>query len=302
MHNSDIDIFYHQYVNGDSSGKNSFAGHFDFLLWEDLQKDLAACGRFQRKPFYKIALLQGEATYDSGHGKIVISGYTIVFTDPMIRFSFETVDETFDGKYCVCTASFLRGTSKLSLNHWPVFKDRNIYTQSLNEEQYGELLRVFNEIEVEYKSDYILKEELIRNRVFDVIHYTQKLNKDLLELIPGQEGNQEGSLEERFFKVIDNAFFNISKERPLEDKSPAYFAQLLFTSVDQLNKVIKNTTGKTTQAYIQERIIEEANVLLKHTTYSVKEIAWSLHFQESSHFQNFYKKQTHHTPLEYRNT
>ncbi|WP_342328125.1 helix-turn-helix transcriptional regulator [Pedobacter sp. FW305-3-2-15-E-R2A2] len=296
MYNTDINIFYDHYVNRAFSEKNSFSGHFDFLLWEDLQKDLLACGRFQRKPFYKIALLQGEAVYHSGPHKTPVSGNTIVFTDPMIRFSFETTDKTFDGKYCVCSESFLRGTSKLSLSNWPLFKDRNIYTQSLNNEQYAELLRIFNEIENEYKSDYLFKEELIRNRVFDVIHYTQKLNINLLEFIQ----TQEESLEDRFFKILGKAFFNISKEMPLEDKSPAYFAQLLFTSVDQLNKAIKKVTGKTTQTHIHERIIEEANVLLKHTTYSVKEIAWNLHFQETSHFQNFYKKQTGRTPLEYR--
>jgi len=296
MNNSDINIFYNQYVNGGLSTENSFSGHFDFLLWENLQKDLSACGRFQRKPFYKIALLRGKATYDTGNQKISIAGYTIVFTDPMIRFSFETVDETFDGKYCVCSESFLRGTSKLSLNNWPVLKDRNIYTQSLNEEQYTALLQLFNEIEKEYTADYLFKEELIRNRVFDIIHYTQKLNKHLETLIqPPAE-----SLEDRFFKILENAFFNISKEMPLEDKSPAYFAQLLFTSVDQLNKAVRKASGKTTQALIHERIIEEANILLKHTTYSVKEIAWSLHFQETSHFQNFYKKQTGITPLAYR--
>ncbi|SEW53479.1 helix-turn-helix domain-containing protein [Chitinophaga arvensicola] len=297
MYNTGINNFYDQYVNDGRSAEKRFSGHFDFLLWENLQKDVAACAKFQRKPFYKIALLEGEAVYHSGNKQITISGYTIVFTDPLIRFSFKTSDENFNGRYLVCSEPFLRGTSKISLNNWPVFKDRNIYTQSLSSEQYAELLRIFNEIQHEYKSDYIFKEELIRNRVFDVIHYTQKLNNSLSDFIPAQEE----SLENRFFKLIENAFFNISKEMPLEDKSPAYFAQLLLTSVDQLNKALKKLTGKTTQTIIHERIIEEANILLKHTNYSVKEIAWCLHFQETSHFQNFYKKQTGHTPLDFRN-
>lgn len=297
MYNKDIHIFYDQYVNGEISVENSFLGHFDFLLWENLQKDLLACERLQRKPFYKIALLKGEAIYDAKGQQIPIAGNTIVFTSPLTRFSFKTVDENFNGKYCVCSESFFRGTSKLPLSNWPVFKDRGIYTQSLNNKQYHELLHLFNDIENENQSDYPLKEELIRNRVFDIIHYTQKLDKSLLEIIP----TPEESLEDRFFKIMENAFYHISKEMPLEDKSPAYFAQLLFTSVDQLNKTIKKVTGKTTLSFIHQRIIEEANVLLRHTAYSVKEIAWCLHFQETSHFQNFYKKHTGCTPLEYRN-
>jgi len=297
MNSTDINNFYNQYVKDGFSVMNNFPGHFDFLLWENLQKDLSACARFQRKPFYKIALLSGDAVYESSDKQISISGNTIVFTDPMVRFSFRTNDENFDGKYCVCSDSFLRGTNRRSFTNWPVLKGRNIYTQSLNNEQYEDLMRIFNDIENEQKSDYPFKEELIRNKVFDVIHYTQKLNKNQFEIAPVQAE----SLEERFFSTLEDTFFNIRKETPLEDKSPAYFAQLLHTSVDQLNKTIKKATGKTTQALIHERIIEEANVLLKHTMYSVKEIAWCFHFQETSHFQNFYKKHTNCTPLEYRN-
>ncbi len=297
MNKADINIFYNQYVKDGFSVMNNFPGHFDFLLWENLQKDLSACARFQRKPFYKIALLSGNAVYESSDEQIAISGNTIVFTAPMVRFSFKTDDENFDGKYCVCSESFLRGTNRLSFTNWPVLKGSHIYTQSLNSEQYEDLMQMFNDIERERKSDYPFKEELIRNKVFEVIHYTQKLNKNQPEINPVQAE----SLEDRFFRVLEDTFFSIRKETPLEDKSPAYFAQLLHTSVDQLNKTMKKVTGKTTQSLIHERIIEEANVLLKHTSYSVKEIAWCFHFQETSHFQNFYKKHTNCTPLEYRN-
>lgn len=298
MHHKDINNFYDQYVSSELSTKNSFSGHFDFLLWENLQNDLLACERLQRKPFYKISLLQGKAIYESKGQQIPIIGNTIVFSSPLTRFSFKTIDENFEGKYCVCSEYFIRGSSRLSVNNWPVFKDRGIYTHSLNTEQYAELMQLFDDIENEYQSDYPLKEEVIRNRVFDIIHYTQKLDKTLLKIV----SKPEESLEDRFFTMLDNAFIGVRPEMPLEDKSPAYFANLLFTSVDQLNKAIKKMTGKTTQELIHERIIEEANVLLKHTTYSIKEIAWTLHFQETSHFQNFYKKRTKCTPLEYRNT
>lgn len=296
MHSKDINTFYDQYVDGEVSVEKSFSGYFDLLLWENLQKDVFACERLQRKPFYKIALLNGKAIYDSKGRQISVSGNTIVFTSPLSRFSFKTEDENFDGRYCVCSESFLKGTSRLSLNNWPVFKDRGIYVKSLNHKEYHELLHLFNDIEHEYQSDYPFKNELIKNRIFDVIHYIQKLDKNLFRGTPAPEE----SLEERFFQILENAFISIRPEMPLEDKSPAYFAQILATSVDHLNKTMKRVTGKTTVSLIHERILEEANVLLKHTVYSIKEIAWCLNFQETSHFQNFYKKRTGCTPLQYR--
>lgn len=292
---SDINIFYDRYVDGESN-EADFMGHFDVLLWKDLQKDLSACERLQRKPFYKIALVSGNAIYQSKSKEIVISGYTIIFSDPMARFAFRTNDQQFVGKYCICNETFLRGTSRFSLTTLPIFKSRDIYVKSLSDIQYDELMVLFEQIENEYKSAYSYKEQLVRNRIFDVIHYVQKLDEKFYSAVTiGDEG-----LEERFFKILENAFFGINKEKMLESKSPSYYARLLNTTVDNLNKELKIFTGKTTQTIIHERIIEEANVLLRHTSLSIKEIAWCLHFQETSHFQNFYKRRTGCTPVEYR--
>lgn len=293
---SDINIFYDQYVDGRPPYKEDYMGHFDFFLWKELQKDLSACERLQRKPFYKIALVSGNAVYQSKSKQIAISGYSIIFSDPMARFAFATNDEHFTGKYCVCSETFLRGTSRFGLDTLPIFQNRDIYVKSLSDIQYNELMILFDQIEKEHKSAYPYREQLIRNRIFDVIHYVQKSDEKFYSAVTiGEEGPGE-----RFLKILENAFFKIAKEKMLESKSPSYYAGLLNTTVDNLNKALKIFTGKTTQTIIHERIIEEANVLLRYTNLSVKEIAWRLHFQETSHFQNFYKKQTGCTPLEYR--
>lgn len=296
MNNSDINIFYDQYVDGHFPPEDGFFGHFDFLLWKDLQKDLSACERLQRKPFYKIALVSGNAIYQSKSSEIPISGYNIIFSDPLSRYSFTTNDIKFEGQYCVCSETFLRGTSQFSLATLPIFQSRDLYVKPLSDVRYNDLLILFEQIQNEHRSVYPYREQLIRNRILDIIHYVQKLDEKFYKI----ETTFEESLEERFLKMLENAFFNINKDKILESKSPSYYAGLLNTTVDNLNKVLKASRGKTTQAIIQERIIEEANVLLRHTTLSVKEIGWCMHFLETSHFQNFYKKLTGCTPIEYR--
>jgi AraC family transcriptional activator of pobA len=296
MNSSDINIFYDQYVDGQHAPENGFLGHFDFLLWKDLQKDLSACEQLQRKPFYKIALVSGNAIYQSKSTKIPISGYNIIFSAPLARFLFTTNDEQFQGKYCVCSETFLKGTSQFSLATVPIFQSRDLYVKALSEGQYDDLLILFEQIQNEHKSTYPYKEQLIRNRIFDVIHYVQKLDDKFYKSVT----TSEESLEERLLKMLENSFFNIGTDKILESKSPSYYAGLLNTTVDNLNKVLKTSMGKTTQTIIQERIIEEANVFLRHTHLSVKEIAWCLHFLETSHFQNFYKRQTGLTPIQYR--
>jgi AraC family transcriptional activator of pobA len=296
MNSSDVKIFYDQYFDGNLPQEDGFMGHFNFLVWKDLQKDLSAWERLQRKPFYKIALVNGTAIYQSKSAQIPISGYNITFSDPLSRISFTTNDEKFEGNYCVTSETFLKGTNQFSLATLPIFRKRDIYVKVLSEVQYHDLLTLFEQIQNEYKSTYPYKEHLIRNRIFDVIHYVQKLDEKFYKGVT----SGEESLEERFLKLLENAFFNIGNDKMLESKSPYYYAGQLNTTVENLNKTIKTSMGKTTQTIIHERIIEEANVFLRHTLLSVKEIAWCLHFLEASHFQNFYKRQTGVTPIQYR--
>lgn len=108
-------------------------------------------------------------------------------------------------------------------------------------------------------------------------------------------------MDQRFLKQLDTDFFDINPDKPLLGETPFYFAAQLNCTVDNLNQTLKKVAGKTTQQLIHERIIEEADIMLRHSDYSIKEIAWSLHFQESQHFINFYKKHTYKAPTEYRN-
>jgi AraC family transcriptional activator of pobA len=293
---SDIKLFYDQYVNTHKPKENSFIGHFNFLLWENLKKDLSSCQRFQRKPFFKIGLVSGIATYESKSRKSTITGYNIIFSAPLSRFAFTTDDEQFTGKYCVCSAEFLLGTNSFNQNTVPIFDNQELYIKSLSKTQYEELLALFGQIEDEYKSVYIYRQHLIQNRIFDVIHYIQKLDERFYK----RELINSNGLGERFLETLEQAFHNLDKEKSLESKSPSYYADLLNTTVDNLNLRLKTSTGMTTQSIIHKRVVEEANVLLRFTNLSVKEIAWRLSFQEASHFQNFYKKHTGCTPSEYR--
>jgi AraC family transcriptional activator of pobA len=296
MHNTSINTFYDQLVDDKVLEPNNFLGHFDIFQWQDVRKDLSACENIQRKQFYKISILDGQATYHSNDNVLQISGKNIVFTDPKTRFSFSTTDPDFNAEYCIFTEGFLRGTNKLSFNNWPVFKDADIYVKSLSDKAHQDLLSILNEIKTEYQSTYPFKEQFILNKVFDLIHYTQKLDFDSdIEIKPAE------SLDELFFNTLDSEFSNITTTTPLTDKSPSYFAKLLHTTVDRLNVTIKRITGKTTQDLIHERIVVEANIMLRHSSYSIKEIAWCLDFQETSHFINFYKKNTGFTPLTDRN-
>jgi len=51
---------------------------------------------------------------------------------------------------------------------------------------------------------------------------------------------------------------------------------------------------------INERLLQEAKILLKSTNWTITEIAWSLGFEEANHFSSFFKSRTNETPNKFR--
>jgi AraC-like DNA-binding protein len=83
-------------------------------------------------------------------------------------------------------------------------------------------------------------------------------------------------------------------------RSPSDFAEQLNIHVNHLNRAVKDMTGKTTSQLIADRVLQEAKILLKQSSWNVSEIAYGLGFTEVTHFNNFFKKHVSLTPTQYR--
>jgi len=88
---------------------------------------------------------------------------------------------------------------------------------------------------------------------------------------------------------------NFSKTR-----NAKVYASDLSISYKFLNEVSKATVRSTAKSFIDNYVILEAKRMLITTAFSVKEIAYSLGFDEVTNFTKFFKKHTATTPLEFR--
>ncbi|TGE10204.1 AraC family transcriptional regulator [Hymenobacter fodinae] len=80
------------------------------------------------------------------------------------------------------------------------------------------------------------------------------------------------------------------------------YAALLHISAGHLSEVVKTQSGQPAIKHIHARLVLEARRMLFYTQQSVKEIAFDLGFAEASYFNRFFKRETGHTPAEYRTT
>ena len=104
----------------------------------------------------------------------------------------------------------------------------------------------------------------------------------------------------RFFDLLEEQFPVVSPLKPIKLVSASDFAECISVHVNYLNRMVKDTTGKTTSHLIAERIIKEAVALLKQTDWTISEIALALGFIQSNYFSSFFKRHIGQTPQEYR--
>lgn len=149
----------------------------------------------------------------------------------------------------------------------------------------------------EIASDYPYKYDLLRSYVTELVHYALKMEPS--EALY-QHPNANSRITAVFTELLERQFPIESPSQRFTLRSANDFAQQLSVHVNHLNRAIRETTGKTTTRHIAERITSEAKALLRHTNWNISEISYCLGFEEPSHFNNFFKKQTSQTPTSFR--
>jgi AraC-like DNA-binding protein len=168
----------------------------------------------------------------------------------------------------------------------------------LTDEQADEIALIFKKMLQEIASGYLYKYDLLRNYVLELIHYGQKL-QPLTNY--SNIHNASARVSSLFIELLERQFPIASPDQRVILRTAKDYADRLAVHSNHLNKVLKESTGKTTTEHIANRLIQEARILLKQTDWNISEIAYSLGFEQLSHFSNFFKKQTSLSPVEVRN-
>lgn len=280
---------------------NRDIGHFNVFNIADMYcngKSKAGMP-YNRRTYYKISLINGKNRVEYADKVLNIEDYAVLFATPKIPYRYVPADRIQSGHFCVFTADFLpKSKTGLTLEKLPIFSPQSDFVFQINSEQYQEINSVFEKMHKEINSDYAFKYDLLRNYVIELIHYGQKLKP----LEPSVNHiNASTRILTLFIELLERQFPIENTTQVLQLKTAKDFADTLKVHVNHLNKVLKETTGKTTTEIIASRISQEAKVLLKQTNWNVSEIAYSLGFEEVAHFSNFFKKHVRVSPAAYRN-
>ena len=112
--------------------------------------------------------------------------------------------------------------------------------------------------------------------------------------------NVHHGILERFENLL-NEYFSSDKPQLIGLPSVAWCAAELHLSPNYFGDLIKKETGKSSQEYIQEKVIDVAKEKIFDSSKSVSEIAYILGFKYPQHFSRLFKQRVGCTPNEYRN-
>jgi AraC family transcriptional regulator, transcriptional activator of pobA len=253
---------------------------------------------YNRRTYYKISLISGENHVEYADKVVDIKDYAILFATPKIPYRYMPVNSNQAGHFCVFTPDFMpKSKTGFVLDQLPIFSAQSDFIFQLTRQQFVEIDSVFQKMHTEIKSDYTFKYDLLRTYVQELIHYGQKLKP-----LSASEShvNASARIFGLFIELLERQFPVENTTQVLHLKTAKDFAGTLNVHVNHLNKVLKESTGKTTTEIIASRVSQEAKILLKQTPWSVSEIAYSLGFEEVAHFSNFFKKHTHISPAGFR--
>lgn len=85
-----------------------------------------------------------------------------------------------------------------------------------------------------------------------------------------------------------------------QERSVAFYADLLHISPQHLSTTVNKITGKTVTDIIAKLVITDAEAKLKSTDLTIQEIAYSLNFPDISFFGKYFKRYVGMSPKQYR--
>ncbi len=95
-------------------------------------------------------------------------------------------------------------------------------------------------------------------------------------------------------------FMKLVHENFRQERAVGFYAKSLFISPKYLSLIIKEVTGKSAAAWIDERVILEAKNLLKFSGKNVQQIAYELNFNNQSSFGKYFKHLTGMSPTAFQ--
>lgn len=246
-----------------------------------------------RLKFYGILWFQkGKPTHLVDYNPIKIKPDTLIFINKNSVQQFDQ-NSNFNGKAILFTDNFFCKTNEdiKFLRNNILFNDLLSISQINISDSKPVFTALFEQLENELKKhNDAYQYDIIRNLLKNLLLYSERerQKQDFVEL----KKDKNFDLALMFKDLLDQYY--------ISHKNVRFYFLHMNLSAKRLNQATTKIFGKTPKKLIDERVLLASKQLLTHTNNSIKEITFSLGFQEPTNFTKYFKKHTGKTPVEFR--
>lgn len=244
-----------------------------------------------RAEFYQILWFQkGSPTHLVDFNPIKIKPNSLLFVNKNSVQLFDN-ETSFSGKIILFTDSFFCKSemdtkfirSSILFNDLLAISQINV-SNSIFATIFQQLETELKNLKDNYQSD------ILRNNLRNLLLQSERerRNQNFIELKKDADFDYSLILKD----LLDKNF--------ISHKKVSFYCQKMHLTSKRLNQATTKIFGKTPKEIIDDRVLLEAKRILAHTNESIKEIAFSLGFEEPTNFIKYFKKHTDKTPVEFR--
>lgn len=136
-----------------------------------------------------------------------------------------------------------------------------------------------------------LHREIVQHMLIAFLHFVSYIRKGH-QLAADHRFTHQDRIFNRFISLVD--------KYSLDERSVGFYADKLCLTPRYLNTIIRQTSGQTVMEWINQAVVLEAKVLLKHNDLLIYQVSDKLNFSNPSFFCTFFKRMTGMTPQEYQ--
>jgi AraC family transcriptional regulator, transcriptional activator of pobA len=243
--------------------------------------------------FFQISLLNGAGTLMHDFRDHCVDGMTLFFLSPGQVHTISP-DEEMTGTVLSFTRDFFESGAESSpgfLLDMPFFFSPEAQPWlALDGLESTRIASLFEEMQQEFDQSKIGALEMLRSLLWILLVRCSRKYAEIHSMTPV---TRSAVLVRRFYQQLEKHFHDWPSLRP--------YAVELGVTINHLNDVVREQTGKAAGEHIRSRRLLDAKRMLLYSELSVSEIGYQLGFQDPSYFNRFFRRYAHSTPLAFRN-
>lgn len=234
-----------------------------------------------------IRLLQGKGRISINLVEYEVSGQMLIVTPPNSLIELLEVSKDYNFQVIVTENDFLPTVQGNSL--------KDVYGQHgstflLTTEEWEHTGKLFDLLwETMHRTPF--RREVVQHLVTALVYTIKYIRDQRQTSTPPRISRQE---------ELFNRFITLVNEHAKLERNISFYADKLCLTPHYLSTIIREASGQTVMEWINQAVVLEAKVLLKHSDLLVFQISDELNFPNPSFFSKFFKRMTGMTPAEYQ--